>query len=406
MNGDAEAGVAIRRADGPALALALRESRADTLATFERFEEALSAQGLRVPQWPTLNLPLWELGHIGWFQDWWLRRNPQRLLGQHADPDVARAASERTNADALYNSSRVPHASRWSLQLPDAQATKDDLAAQLAHHVAMLAGHAQDDAALYFFRLVLLHEDMHHEAALYTAHALDIQVSDPRWQPKPRNRAATLLAMPAQPWQLGHNDPGFTFDNEHGPHVVATEACAIDSHVLRWAEFLPFVESGAYANDRHWSASGRRWREQHGLCHPRALRRDGVVWQHQRAGRWQQLDPALPACHLSYFDAEAWCVWAGRCLPTEAQWERCALQQPEQFCWGEVWEWTASPFTAYPGFVAHPYRDYSVPWFGSHQVLRGASFATQPRLRHPRYRNYFLAQRDDIFSGFRSCASV
>jgi EgtB-related family protein len=90
-------------------------------------------------------------------------------------------------------------------------------------------------------------------------------------------------------------------------------------------------------------------------------------------------------------------------LPTEAEWERAALQRPDEFAWGQVWEWTASPFLPYPGFEAHPYRDYSAPWFGSRRVLRGGSFMTQPRMRHPRYRNFFMAHRNDVPAGFRSC---
>jgi iron(II)-dependent oxidoreductase len=91
-------------------------------------------------------------------------------------------------------------------------------------------------------------------------------------------------------------------------------------------------------------------------------------------------------------------------LPTEAEWEFAASSQPD-FAWGAVWEWTSSPFLPYPGFVAHPYRDYSVPWFGARRVLRGASRATSPRMVHPRYRNFFTPERNDIHSGFRSCAT-
>ena len=137
---------------------------------------------------------------------------------------------------------------------------------------------------------------------------------------------------------------------------------------------------------------------------PRYLRRDGKHWQQWRHGQWCPLDLALPACHLTLHEAQAWCQWAGRRLPTEAEWERAAVEQPEAFTWGAVWEWTASTFAPYPGFEPHPYRDYSAPWFGSHRVLRGASFMTQPRLRHPRYRNFFTAQRNDVPAGFRTCS--
>jgi EgtB-related family protein len=107
--------------------------------------------------------------------------------------------------------------------------------------------------------------------------------------------------------------------------------------------------------------------------------------------------------HLSWYEADAWCRWAGRRLPTEAEWEAAAVSDP-RFAWGEVWEWTASAFAPFVGFAAHPYRDYSRPWFDGRPVLRGASRATSLRMTHPRYRNYFTAERNDIYAGFRSCA--
>lgn len=106
---------------------------------------------------------------------------------------------------------------------------------------------------------------------------------------------------------------------------------------------------------------------------------------------------------MNRYEAEAWCAWAGRRLPTESEWECAALAHPADFAWGAVWEWTSTTFGPYPGFVAHPYRDYSAPWFGTRGVLRGASFATQDRMHHVHYRNFFTPERRDVFGGFRSC---
>ncbi|MGL6109714.1 MAG: selenoneine synthase SenA [Rubrivivax sp.] len=396
-----------RNANATELAEALPASRRDTLATFAAFEAALP--GLRVPLSDELNPPLWELGHIGWFQEFWLARLPMHAQGHRADPDAPRRPALRANADALYHSSHVAHDSRWALPLPNAVATRADLQAQLQATLALLAAVAPTSAgrddALYFFRLSLLHEDMHHEAALYMAQALGVPIADARWQAPPLPVPPAQLPFDVGRWRLGSAaDDGFAFDNELGAHDVAVGPTTIDAQAVRWAEFLPFVEEGAYANERWWSEAGWRWRQQQQATAPRYLRRDAVRWQQWRHGRWQDLDLRQAACHLSHFEAQAWCRWAGRRLPTEAEWERAACSGDSAFRWGDVWEWTASAFAPYPGFAPHPYRDYSAPWFDGRPVLRGASFMTQPRLRHPRYRNFFLPHRNDVPAGFRSCA--
>lgn len=397
MGGD----VAFRTMDATALSRALQASRADTLATFAAVER--SARGLAVPYRASINPPLWELGHLGWFQEFWVDRNPQCAQGAAADPEARRGPGVRADADALYDSGRVAHATRWSLPLPDAAGTRDDLARQLDRTLAALQRAGRDDAALYFHRLVLAHEDMHHEAALYTARHLGIAIDDPRWRPTPMRDASVPLRFEPGPWTLGHDGPGFAFDNELGAHPVALPATEIDSRVVSWAEFLPFVDAGGYADATLWSDAGRAWLAVECPTAPRYLRRAGTGWERGHHGAWAALEPAEAACHLTRFEAEAWCRWAGRRLPSEGEWERAAVTRPDAFAWGDVWEWTASPFGPYPGFVAHPYRDYSAPWFGTRTVLRGASFMTQPRMRHPRYRNFFAGDRSDVPAGFRSC---
>ena len=412
-----------RQGSAAELADALQQSRKDTLTTFAAFERALP--DMRVPQHPELNPPLWELGHIGWFQTWWLQRFAARSQGWRADPELARGPALHDDADSLYNSSKVPHDRRWRLRLPDATQTRAHLAQQLQATLALLSesrGNTtrSDDDALYFFRLVLLHEDMHHEASLYMARSLGVPIDPARWQPAGLPEPPTPLHFGAAPWRLGSEaDAGFAFDNELGAHTVQVAAGQIDAQVLRWADYLPFVEAGGYRQDRQdrqdrqvsqhqplrwWTEAGHQWRLAQRLQAPRYLRADAAGWQQWRNGHWQGLDLSQPACHLSQHEALAWCAWAGRRLPTEAEWERAALSRPDAFRWGDVWEWTASAFAPYPGFVPHPYRDYSAPWFDGRPVLRGGSFMTQPRIKHPRYRNFFAAQRNDIAAGFRSCA--
>ncbi|MDP1685052.1 selenoneine synthase SenA [Hydrogenophaga sp.] len=376
-----------RRADRATLAIALVEARGRTLEQFTAFEYALGP-GLRVPCTPELNLPLWELGHIGWFADWWIARNPQLGRGLQADPLVARSparqAARGVDADALYDSSAIAHDQRWQLDLPDAETTRADLAASLDQTLALLRDAKEDDTGLYFFRLALFHEDMHAEAGVYMAQALGMNASQSLMsvRTEPVEVPMATAHLPATRWTLGWSGHGFAFDNELGAHTVDVQAFEIDTGAVTWARYLPMVDAGLAGM-------------------PRYLRRAGDSWEVQRFGTWQTLDLQAPACHLSATEAQAWCRWTGRRLPTEAEWEVAAHTAPG-FAWGEVWEWTASTFEPFSGFTPHPYLDYSQPWFDGRPVLKGASTATHPRMRHPRYRNYFPAARSDIFAGFRS----
>ena len=355
-----------------------------------------------------LNLPLWELGHIGWFADWWLERNPQRDLGVNADPNAARSPARQdqrgVDADALYNSSLVAHDARWRLDLPDASAVRADLAASLSDTLALLASAPEDDTGLYFFRLALFHEDMHTEAAVYMAQTLGF---DPlAHQPAPRPRRAGRKRCRSRPptgrWAAAA--PALRSTTSSARTAWHVNAFEIDAQPVTWAQFLPFIDSGSYAQRRFWGAPGWIWRLSQERLAPRYLRQTAQGWEQQVFGRWQPLDPTAPASHLTAFEAQAWCTWAGRRLPTEAEWEVATLDP--RFEWGRVWEWTASAFAPFPGFSPHPYVDYSQPWFDGRPVLKGASTATAPRMRHPQYRNYFTPDRNDIVAGFRSVAAA
>jgi EgtB-related family protein len=289
-------------------------------------------------------------------------------------------------ADALYNSSEVAHDSRWSLPLPDLQNTQRYLAEVLAHSLAHLrAAPESTDEALYFWRLVVQHEAMHNEAAVYMAQALGLTLPEALYvghaQAGIDPIAISALHIPAQVWTLGHSGPGFAFDNEWQAHKVALAAFEIDAMAVTWSQYLPFLQATGHALPPH-------------------VRGAQGDWQVRRFGQWQAMDLNAPVVHVNAADAQAWCEWAGRRLPTEAEWE-CAAQHPG-FSWGQVWEWTASDFAPYPGFAAHPYRDYSEPSWHHHRVLRGACAATSAHVVDVRYRNFFVPERRDIFAGFRS----
>ena len=392
----------MRTSDRRQLALGLQDARQRTLTLLDAYARQLPL--LQVRQDTELNPPLWELGHLAWFEEYWIARNPQRLKGQAAQAEVARAASILNRSDGLYNSSQVAHSTRWKLDLPSLPNTLQYARQARERTLELLSTSDQDDASLYFYRLALFHEDMHAEAWVYMAQNLGLTVP---CAPIRSIAGASDISVPAGQHSLGTSGPGFYFDNEAQAQPIEVAEFAIDSELVSWARYLPFIEEGAYKNEQWWSIDGWHWAQTHakaGHSAPRYLRKDGSQWQCQRMGHWRPLNLAEPAIHLSYYEAQAWCRWAGRRLPTEAEWEYIAAQDHADFKWGDVWEWTASPFAPYQGFEPHPYRDYSMPWFDGRPVLRGASFASAPRMKHLRYRNYFPAARNDIFAGFRSCA--
>jgi EgtB-related family protein len=210
--------------------------------------------------------------------------------------------------------------------------------------------------------------------------------------------------VPSQVWKLGSqvsnfdvnhpardisanssvNENAFCFDNELTEKSCTIQAFEIASQPVNWSQYLEFT-----------NATGYRL--------PNYIRKTSTGFETEVFGNWLPLNKHAPAVHLSWCDAQAYCAWAQCRLPTEAEWD-CAAKTIKDFQWGDVWEWTQDTFDPYEGFVAHPYTEYSEPWFGTHKVLRGASHATHPFLRHVNYRNFFTPERDDIYSGFRTCA--
>jgi gamma-glutamyl hercynylcysteine S-oxide synthase len=376
-----------RNVSADQIAISLQSLRTSTLQVFDAYAAAGATQ---VPYAPELNPPLWELGHVGWYQEYWIQRNQQRNAGVRCESEHIREDSLLAQSDGWYNSSTVPHPARWHLPMLAANDCKEYLAATLEQTLALLETAGSSEDALYFYRLVMFHEAMHIEAAVYMAQALGVPL--PKSFVAANNIAGYAIQQEArrqigvkkQTWRLGSDGAEFAFDNELGAHDVELPAFAIDSHAVRWGQYLRYVL-------------------QTGCALPRFVRETPSGYEQQVFGQWQIIDLEQPAVHLSWHEAMAYCAHVGRRLPTEAEWE-CAACTEKGFVWGDVWEWTSSTFNPYPGFVAHPYRDYSEPWFGSRPVLRGACVATQPMMRSPRYRNYFFAERTDIYAGFRTCA--
>ena len=406
----------VREAGRDVLSLALMDARNHTLHLFTQFQSALEASDFAVPLLPTLNPPLWELGHVGWFQEYWIGRNLQRSQGARCDPVGPRLPSIEAGADRWWDSSHVPHDARWALDLPDVNACRAYLLNTLESTLELLERADATDDALYFYRLCLFHEDMHAEAMAMTAQTLGLTLDRPLLQafaPKPMTQREPLL-IPACHWTLGSpaEGAGFVFDNEVGPHEVRVPEFEIDAQPVSWAQFVEFVADGGYDRQELWREEGWRWLQAISLSEGRRGPRyvdqigvaSGAVMQN-RFGQPLRMLGHQPAMHMTWWEADAWCRWAGRRLPFEVEWEIAAQTAARRgFQWGDVWEWTGSTFKPYPGFVPGPYADYSQPWFGSHKVLRGGSFATRARMKSPTYRNFYEPERDDVFCGFRSCS--
>ncbi|HEX4882654.1 MAG TPA: selenoneine synthase SenA [Casimicrobiaceae bacterium] len=384
---------------GAALAKALQDAREYTLRLYAH----LAPGQRRVPLLDVINPPAWEMGHVAWFQEFWCRRY------RPDDPQGAQVRPVLPQADAWFDSRHVAHATRWTLPLPAWAELHDYLAVTLA--ATLDAVDAAPPWRLDLVELALLHEDMHGEAMLMTLHTLALPappgLADPGATAGPPadgdvevGGGRIRIGSPAS------DDGRLAFDNERCAHEVTIAPFAIAAAPVTAGAFAAFVDDGGYGDARWWTGEGRRWREGAARDHPhdwrRSVRVDG--WEERRFDRWRPLVADAPMRHVNAFEAEAFCRWAGRRLPDEAEWE-CAARVGAVPLNAGVWEWTASPFLPYPGFVPGAYGEYSAPWFGDHRVLRGGSWATRERLAAPAFRNFYRPHRHDAFAGFRTCAA-
>jgi iron(II)-dependent oxidoreductase len=404
-----------------------------------RITADLDGERLLGPKLAIVNPPLWELGHVAWFQEYWClrRRSPDRYSDSMLD-----------GADKLYDSAKVAHDTRWGLPLPDPKATRGYQDAVLERVLQRLE-HEPDNRELhYFVQLATFHEDMHAEAFHYTRQTLGY--GDPLQAPANAGTAAGSVAgdaaLPGGTFLLGASPGGdFVFDNEKWAHEVVLQPFRISRTAVTNAEYAGFVDAGGYSRREWWSEDGWAWRTRENLQAPKYwTKRDGA-WAQRRFDRVLALHPDEPVIHVNWHEAQAYCRHAKRRLPTEAEWECSAswefgAVEKRRFPWGRehptpdranlegmgvtavqrlpagdsasgcrqlignVWEWTASTFDPYPGYVIDPYKEYSQPWFGTHKVLRGGSFATTRRLIRNTWRNFYTPDRYDIFAGFRTCA--
>jgi iron(II)-dependent oxidoreductase len=423
------------------LVAALQDARRRTLALVAGLDDAQ----LMGPRLPIVNPLRWEVGHVAYFHEYWVLR---RHLGQ---------APLRADADALYDSGAIAHDARWDLPLPSMAETLAYMDSVLQRVIDCLRDGREDPQRDHLVRYALFHEDMHTEAFTYTRQTLGYATPAIGVPPDPAWAAGGLEGDAFVPGGLFHlgarPGEGFCFDNEKWAHPVEVAPFRIARAAVSNAEYAAFVDDGGYRRRELWDAEGWRWREAAGLAHPVYWRRGANGWEQRRFDRWSPLPPHAAVIHVSWYEARAYCRWAGRRLPTEVEWEVAASAEPapdghgyaavkRRYPWGDapptperanldggalgpidvaalpsgdsafgcrqmlgnVWEWTDSVFQPYPGFTPDMYADYSQPLFGKTRVLRGGAWATRGRLIRNTWRNYYGPERNDVFAGFRTCA--
>ncbi|MGH8794845.1 MAG: ergothioneine biosynthesis protein EgtB [Stackebrandtia sp.] len=407
--------------------------------------QALDDSELTVQHSPLMSPLAWDLAHVGNYEEQWLVRA------------AADAAPIRPELDDLYDAYAHPRAERPSLPLLEPSEAESYIGlvrrkvldsleeVRLTPERPLLA-----DGLVY--RLVVQHEHQHAETMLATH---QLRRGEPVLSPSnvsdaPRGHGGGEVLVPAGEFVMGASNDPWAYDNERPAHLVDLPAFWIDAAPVRNADYREFVESGGYDEPRWWNRDGWEWRCRSGKRAPAFWIRDGDSWRRRRFGVVEALPDDEPVQHVCWHEADAYARWAGRRLPTEAEWEKAASWDPvagvkRRFPWGDepaspehanlgqrrlrpapvgsfprgaspvgalqllgdVWEWTSSNFNGHPGFCMFPYPEYSETFFGTeYKVLRGGSWATDPTACRATFRNWDYPVRRQIFAGFRCARDV
>ena len=388
---------------------------------------------------PLMSPLVWDLAHIGNYEELWLLRA------------VAGTAPLRPEIDSLYDAFEHPRATRPLLPLlPPAQA-RSYVGGVRSRVLDVLERSPLEGEELvrdgFVWRMVVQHEHMHDETMLATLQLREGPRTLPADAPLPTGRPVEPhedVLVPGGDSVGGTSTDPWALDNERPAHPVRLAPFRLDRFPVSNRQYAAFVEAGGYSEPRHWQPLGFEHVRSTGRTAPRGWRPDGTL---VRFGEVQPIDPDEPVQHVCYWEADAYARWAGRRLPTEQEWEKaCGWDgtRLRRYPWGDseptaalanlggvaarpaqvgaypagasaygveqmvgdVWEWTSSGFQPWPGFRAFPYDEYSAVFFGGdYRCLRGGSWATHRSAARTTFRNWDLPVRRQIFAGFRTATS-
>jgi len=417
----------------------LKDARKRTL----ELVDGLDQQQIIGPKLDIVNPLLWEIGHAAYFHELWTLR--------HLD----QKDSFLKNADELYDSINIAHEDRWDLPLLSLDDTKTYMQQVLDAEINRLKNNRVNAQDIYLTRYAVFHEDMHTEAYTYTRRTLNYpmpEFSNSVLEHDAYNTGGLNEDVKIQggDFLLGANkDSTFSFDNEKWQHPVNIKPFAIARAATTYLQYSEFIDDGGYRNPQFWDDDGWQWLQKNNITTANGWKKDADGhWLIKQFDQWLAMRPHNAVTHINWYEASAWCRWAGRRLPTEAEWELAASGSPNNinekriYPWGNesptekhvnmnsramrsidvgalpdgdsaygcrqmlgnVWEWTADTFNPYPGFKADMYQDYSQPLFDTTKVLRGGAWTTRSRMIRNTWRNYYGPDRNDVFAGFRTCA--
>lgn len=414
----------------------------DTDAKTFALLDDLTEEQLAVPYERGINPPIWELGHSAFFYEYFLLRP---ILG--IEPVMP-------GFDPVWDSFDIPHQERWADGVVPGKTETLTYYRRVFEKARDLVSpeNDPDDETRYLGQYCVAHQCMHLESLVWSRQTLGLPA--PSYSRPHENRASLemkpsdveiregeyLIGVPQH--EDGKKSENFSFDNERPGFAKHIAGFHISPTLVTQGEFLEFVENGGYRESEHWSFGGRYWLRSSGREHPVYWENHNGEWFVRRFDKTEPLSPGTPVVHVNYWEAEAYCNWAGRRLPTEFEWEAAARgTESRKYPWGEneptseladldchrigtspihafseaaspsgclqmigtCWEWTTSQYLPFDGFCVDMYPYMSTLQFGDHKTTRGGSFATASSLIRSTYRQAYHPDRHDVFVGFRTC---